>query len=354
MAYLHISDDSFRLGSPGCGPNCPCAPCRSAAARLGQWYVRDEEATSESKARPTEGSAVQERGKEPRLGRTMGGAPSSRHVTMPPTVIHIRPFRVLPHFEFDHSALRPFHRPLIHITAQHVVASWNTPQPIRMIRLVGHTDPIGPEPYNVDLGQRRAMEAQTALINAIERLRPGLSRQISIVPQSLGESRQAARDRTPEARARNRRVEIFLSTMAAAPVQQVPMRSPVQPSPPAPSRPIRIPTPEEAARAVVPLGPETPEERIRRILTTAPPTPPPRRSFSEMFWRRVDESLNSTMSRVGVPPSLRGPIRDATHAAIQRGAESLLSRALDETDLSSEAKEAIRAAVRAAAQTPIR
>jgi hypothetical protein len=60
------------------------------------------------------------------------------------------------------------------------------------------------------------------------------------------------------------------------------------------------------------------------------------------------------MSRVGVPHSLRDPIRDAAHAAIQRGAESLLSRASDETELSSEANEAIRAAVRAAAQTPIR
>jgi hypothetical protein len=247
----------------------------------------------------------------------------------------------------------PFHQPLIHITAQHIVASWSTAQPIRTIRLVGHTDPIGPEPYNVELGRRRALEVKGTLINAIERLRPGLSRQINIVPQSLGESRPTARDRTPEARARNRRVEIFLSTMAAAPVPPVPMPSPVQPPPAAPSRPVRIPTPEEAARAVVPSGPETPEERIRRILTAPPPTLPPRRSFSEMFWRRMDERLNSTMSRVGVPLSLRGPIRDAAHAAIRQGTGGLLNSALDETGLSAEAKGAIRVAVRAAAQTPI-
>jgi hypothetical protein len=220
--------------------------------------------------------------------------------------------------------------------------------------LVGHTDPIGPEPSNIALGQRRAMEAQTVLLDAIERLRPGLSRQINIVPQNLGESRPAARDRMPEARASHRRVEIFLSIMAAAPTPLAPMPSPVQPPPPAPSRPGRLPTPEEAARAVVPLGPETPEERIGRSLTPPPPTPPPRRAFSEMFWRRMDARLHSTMSRVGVPPSLRGPIRDAAHAAIRQGGEGLVNRALDETGLSSEAKEAMHATVRAAAQTPIR
>jgi hypothetical protein len=84
MAYIHVRDDSFPGGSLGCGPGCPCGPCRSAAARLGQWYVRDEEATSESEARPSEGSAVQERGKEPRLGWTMGDTPPSRRLNMPP------------------------------------------------------------------------------------------------------------------------------------------------------------------------------------------------------------------------------------------------------------------------------
>jgi hypothetical protein len=72
-----------------------------------------------------------------------------------------------------------------------------------------------------------------------------------------------------------------------------------------------------------------------------------------MFWNKVDDNLNSTMSRLGVPQSLRGPLRDAAHAAIERGAESLLNKALDQTGLGNEAKEAIRASVRAAARTPI-
>jgi hypothetical protein len=60
------------------------------------------------------------------------------------------------------------------------------------------------------------------------------------------------------------------------------------------------------------------------------------------------------MNRLGVPQSLGGPIRDAARAALERGAESLLTEALDQTGLGNEAKEAIRASVRSAARTPIR
>jgi outer membrane protein OmpA-like peptidoglycan-associated protein len=41
-------------------------------------------------------------------------------------------------------------------------------------------------------------------------LRPGLSRTLSIVAQSLGESRPIADNRTAEGQARNRRVEVTL------------------------------------------------------------------------------------------------------------------------------------------------
>jgi hypothetical protein len=116
----------------------------------------------------------------------------------------------------------------------------------------------------------------------------------------------------------------------------------------------RVKRPAEAARTVAPMRPDTPEERIQRIINTPPPMSLPRLSFSQMFWNKVDDNLNSTMNRLGVPQSLRGPIRDAAHAALERGAESLLTKALDQTDLGNEAKEAIRASVRAAARTPAR
>jgi hypothetical protein len=177
----------------------------------------------------------------------------------------------------------------------------------------------------------------------VSRLNPGILRGIQFSSEDGGS--------VPGAGGIVRRVEILLwvglGVPFTPPIQPTPWRVPRIPFGP----PVQIPTPAEAARRV--FRPETPEERINRILRTLPPPSLPRRSFNQMFWQRVDEGLNSTMGRLGVPSSLRGPIRDAAHAAIERGGQAILDRALDETGLSSEAKEAIRAAVRAGAQTPL-
>lgn len=47
MAYIRIGDDSFPLGLSGCGPNCPCAPCRQNHAHLSEWYVKEDNSDSE-------------------------------------------------------------------------------------------------------------------------------------------------------------------------------------------------------------------------------------------------------------------------------------------------------------------
>jgi len=101
------------------------------------------------------------------------------------------------------------------------------------------------------------------------------------------------------------------------------------------------------------MRPETPEERIQRILRTIPPPPPQRRSLSQAVWQRVDESLDSTMSRLRVPPSLRKPIRDGVHAAISRGSEAFLKQILEASDLPGEVQEAIRGTVRGLLQVPL-
>ena len=105
---------------------------------------------------------------------------------------------------------------------------------------------------------------------------------------------------------------------------------------------------------MVPMRPETPEERVNRILRTLPPPPLPRRSFNQMFWQRVDQNLNSAMGRLGVPESLRGPLRDGAHAAIERGAEAIFDQVLNAVSLTGAAREAVSAIVRAAMETPVR
>ncbi len=91
---------------------------------------------------------------------------------------------------------------------------------------------------------------------------------------------------------------------------------------------VRVPSPAEAARRIAPTEPETVAQRIKRILQTLPPTLQ-RRSFSEMFWKKVDESLNSTMSRIRVPPSLTRPNSKCRSCCPRKRGRELLTRALD-------------------------
>jgi hypothetical protein len=207
--------------------------------------------------------------------------------------------------------------------AEFIAQSWRGTSPITSIRIAGYIDA---NEGQSDLGQRRAEAARDALLGALGSARPGLATRLRWIMEDRGFSPVA-------------KVEIYL--------WHGPTPPPVPPL-------VRVPSPAEAARRAEPMRPETPEERIQRTITTPPPTPPPRRSFNQMFWNKVDDNLNSTMNRLGVPQSLRGPIRAAARAALERGTESLLTKALDQTGLGNEAKEAIRASVRAVAQTPIR
>jgi hypothetical protein len=231
-------------------------------------------------------------------------------------------FETITGFARDGASLSAAQLGRVKRAAEFIAQSWRGTSPITSIRVTGYIDANEAES---DLGQRRAAAVRDALLRALGSARPGLATRLRWIVEDRGFSSVA-------------KVEIYL--------WHGPTPPPVPPL-------VRVPSPAEAARRVAPMRPETPEARIRRIITTPPPTPHPRKSFSQMFWNKVDDNLNSTMSRLGVPQSLRGPLRDAAHAAIERGAESLLNKALDQTGLGNEAKEAIRASVRAAARTPI-
>ena len=107
-------------------------------------------------------------------------------------------------------------------------------------------------------------------------------------------------------------------------------------------------------RGASPVSPCTPvnEQALPSLIC---PTPPhaPGRSFNQMFWQMLDNRLDSVMKSLRVPLPWHGRIRNAAHSAIEQGAEEVLNRTLAAAGLSSQAQEAIRASVRAAAQTPI-
>jgi outer membrane protein OmpA-like peptidoglycan-associated protein len=77
-------------------------------------------------------------------------------------------------------------------------------QPGAQILLVGHTDSIGSDAYNMGLSQRRADSVANYLVQN------GVPRQ-SIRTEAKGESEPVASNANPQGRAQNRRVEITLS-----------------------------------------------------------------------------------------------------------------------------------------------
>jgi outer membrane protein OmpA-like peptidoglycan-associated protein len=245
--------------------------------------------------------------------------PVSQSVTL---AMRPRPFLVLDSFRFNKTLLNKLHKERISSLANHIVKSWRTSQLIKTVHLVGHTDPTGTESYNLKLASNRALEVKKRLIDEIEDLQPGLSKQINIWVESLGKTQPIASNRTKEGRAHNRRVEVFLSP---------PEKLPTPPTSLAPTKAVgKIDLSKEAKKAaekvVGPARPETPAEQMNRILTTPVPTLPSGRSFKQWF--------DETLKELGVP------LRDKIWEAILGEDKSLASSLLDRAGVRGEAKEA--------------
>jgi outer membrane protein OmpA-like peptidoglycan-associated protein len=81
--------------------------------------------------------------------------------------------------------------------------------PAAELTVLGHTDAIGSDAYNMDLSKRRAVAVLHALVG--RGLDPA---RLSAV--AIGERQPIADNATPEGRARNRRVELLISKCLAA------------------------------------------------------------------------------------------------------------------------------------------
>lgn len=110
-------------------------------------------------------------------------------------------------FEFDSATLTPAAEARLVEAAATLTAEGEGP-----VQVVGHTDSMGTDAYNVDLSQRRA----AAVRDALARLAPGFTYQVN----GEGESEPAAPNTNedgsdnPEGRARNRRVAIAFAKTA--------------------------------------------------------------------------------------------------------------------------------------------
>lgn len=72
------------------------------------------------------------------------------------------------------------------------------------VDVYGHADSVGSDDYNQDLSERRAMNVASVLMQG------GVIRQ-RVITEGYGESRPAASNATDDGRARNRRVEVYIS-----------------------------------------------------------------------------------------------------------------------------------------------
>jgi outer membrane protein OmpA-like peptidoglycan-associated protein len=197
MAYVFSSVSGGALGCPGCGGTCGRRATAASHRTLGEWYVREEpeEDADDEDRRPSASAG----GQAPTGGQAPPRQPPSLGEAMPVA----NPLDVITGFEFDRSGVpNAEHAKLVRL-ARFILAGHRGP-----FRVIGHTDPVGTDAYNMDLGLRRAKEVQRRLIITLEAMRPGSSRGVIIAPASAGERRPVAPNTSEQSRARNRRVEI--------------------------------------------------------------------------------------------------------------------------------------------------
>jgi OOP family OmpA-OmpF porin len=99
-------------------------------------------------------------------------------------------------FDFDKSVIKPEGKKVL----DELVTKLNTVN-LEVIIAVGHTDSIGSDSYNMQLGSRRSNAVKAYLISkGIEKNR--------VYTESKGERQPVADNKTAQGRAKNRRVEI--------------------------------------------------------------------------------------------------------------------------------------------------
>lgn len=101
-------------------------------------------------------------------------------------------------FDFDKAVLKPDMKAALDDVAARVNASAGDEQ----LTVVGHTDSVGRDQYNMELGQRRADATAAYLADQ------GVSAD-NIMTRSMGESQPVANNSSAAGRQKNRRVEIL-------------------------------------------------------------------------------------------------------------------------------------------------
>ena len=176
---------------------------------------------------------------------------TSTLMSKPPYLV----FHSISNFNHNSSAVTEPVRTQIRDLVRLVELSWQTDKPIVELRLVGHTDNTGSETVNRALGKARSEEIQKELIS----IKSIGDRVNVVVDSSPGKTKPTADNKTPAGRARNRRVDVFV-TFGSRP-------SPLPPSPPPPP-------PTKICLEPWRCPPKLPPDRIHPMWKDIPPAGP--------------------------------------------------------------------------------
>jgi hypothetical protein len=239
--------------------------------------------------------------------------------------------KTLDGFVFRKFSLTPRHASWINNQfVPQIIQSWQTNAPIRTIILIGHTDELGDQTFNYNLGLNRAKAVRQSIFKEIDERQKGLVGKIKIVTFSRGECwptiKGGKRDR------RNRRVEVYaFSSVPASATGYTPPPSPTQKSP------IDLHhLPEDIRKKI------EEETAWQRYLTKPIPTLPEGKSIKDWF--------DEIMSRYKVPKFLRNKIWEA----ISGKDNSVLSKLLDQAGIPDGLKKSIVGLISAGSQVKVR
>jgi OOP family OmpA-OmpF porin len=99
------------------------------------------------------------------------------------------------YFDFDKAVVKPMFKQVLSVVANELKS-----RPIDMVKIIGHTDSVGPAAYNQKLSERRAAAVMNFLANQ------GVP-SAKMMAEGRGESEPLADNSTASGRERNRRVE---------------------------------------------------------------------------------------------------------------------------------------------------
>lgn len=236
-------------------------------------------------------------------------------------------------FTSDDATLTSDLRSLLGVHAQTILMLLRS-YPGGTVQIVGHTDATATEAHNLKLGQRRADAVRDFLVSK------GVPQEV-IGTSSAGET--GPRVPTKRAEPRNRRVEVrFVPEPLARFTPPLTLERPEMPTP----------SPDIDLTPRLEPKPETPDEKLQRILKTRVPERPRGPSINEALRKKLDEAVDSAMDGLGIEsPFVREKVKDAAHAALEKAESAVLDAALDQTNLGSAEKRAIKEAIRGVLET---